>query len=85
MSRRRVVVTGLGIVSPVGNTVQQAWSNILAGKSGVRGVTRFDPSRIASRIAGEVRDFDVSQYLSRRKRAGWIVHPLRNRRRSQVA
>ena len=64
MSRRRVVVTGLGIVSPVGNTVQQAWSNILAGKSGIGRVTRFDPSRIASRIAGEVKDFDVSQYLS---------------------
>ena len=64
MSRRRVVVTGLGIVSPVGNTVQQAWTNILAGKSGIGRVTRFDPSRIASRIAGEVKDFDVSQYLS---------------------
>ena len=64
MSRRRVVVTGLGIVSPVGNTVQQAWSNILAGKSGIGRVTRFDPSRIASRIAGEVKEFDVSQYLS---------------------
>jgi 3-oxoacyl-[acyl-carrier-protein] synthase II len=64
VSRRRVVVTGLGIVSPVGNTVQQAWSNILAGKSGVGRVTRFDPARIASRMAGEVKDFDVSQYLS---------------------
>ena len=64
MSRRRVVVTGLGIVSPVGNTVQQAWNNVLAGKSGIGRVTRFDPSRIASRIAGEVKDFDVSQYLS---------------------
>ncbi|HEV8094199.1 MAG TPA: beta-ketoacyl-ACP synthase II, partial [Burkholderiales bacterium] len=64
MSRRRVVVTGLGIVSPVGNTVQQAWSNIVAGKSGIGRVTRFDPARLASRIAGEVKDFDVSQYLS---------------------
>ena len=64
MSRRRVVVTGLGIVSPVGNTVQEAWSNILAGKSGVGRVTRFDPSRLASKVAGEVRNFDVSQYLS---------------------
>ena len=64
MSRRRVVVTGLGIVSPVGNTVQEAWSNILAGKSGVGRVTRFDPSRLASKVAGEVKNFDVSQYLS---------------------
>jgi 3-oxoacyl-[acyl-carrier-protein] synthase II len=64
VSRRRVVVTGLGIVSPVGNNVQEAWSNIVAGKSGIGPVTRFDPSRLASRIAGEVRGFDVSQYLS---------------------
>ena len=64
MSRRRVVVTGLGIVSPVGNTVQEAWSNVLAGKSGVGRVTRFDASRIASKIAGEVKNFDVTQYLT---------------------
>ncbi|HEX5611244.1 MAG TPA: beta-ketoacyl-ACP synthase II [Burkholderiales bacterium] len=63
MSRRRVVVTGLGIVSPVGNNVQEAWSNIVAGKSGIGPVTRFDPSRLASRMAGEVKGFDVSQYL----------------------
>jgi 3-oxoacyl-[acyl-carrier-protein] synthase II len=64
VSRRRVVVTGLGIVSPVGNTVQAAWENVLAGKSGVTRVTRFDPARLASQIAGEVRGFDISQYLS---------------------
>ena len=64
MSRRRVVVTGLGIVSPVGSTVPEAWNNALAGKSGITRITRFDPSRLASQIAGEVKDFDVSQYLS---------------------
>jgi 3-oxoacyl-[acyl-carrier-protein] synthase II len=64
VSRRRVVVTGLGIVSPVGNTVQEAWSSIVAGKSGVGRVTRFDPARLASKVAGEVKNFDVSQYLS---------------------
>jgi len=64
VSRRRVVVTGLGIISPVGTTVEQAWKNILAGKSGIRRVTRFDPSRLASQIAGEVKEFDVAQYLS---------------------
>ena len=64
MSRRRVVVTGLGIVSPVGITVSEAWSNVLAGKSGITRITRFDPSRLASQIAGEVKGFDVSQYLS---------------------
>ncbi|MBC7803039.1 MAG: beta-ketoacyl-ACP synthase II [Candidatus Parcubacteria bacterium] len=64
MQRRRVVVTGLGIISPVGNSVPEAWKNILAGASGVGRVSRFDPSRLACQIAGEVRDFDVLQYLS---------------------
>ncbi len=64
MSKRRVVITGLGIISPVGNTVEQAWSNILAGKSGISRITRFDASTFASQIAGEVKGFDVTQYLS---------------------
>jgi 3-oxoacyl-[acyl-carrier-protein] synthase II len=64
VQRRRVVVTGLGIISPVGNTVPQAWDSVLAGKSGIARVTRFDPSRLSSQIAGEVKDFDVSKYLS---------------------
>jgi len=64
LSRRRVVVTGLGIVSPVGIAVAEAWDNVLAGKSGITRITRFDPSRLASQIAGEVKGFDVSQYLS---------------------
>ncbi|HKI64520.1 MAG TPA: beta-ketoacyl-ACP synthase II [Burkholderiales bacterium] len=64
MSRRRVVVTGLGIVSPVGITVPEAWENVLAGKSGVTRITRFDPARLASQIAGEVKGFDIAQYLS---------------------
>jgi len=64
VQRRRVVVTGLGIVSPVGNTVAEAWSSVLAGKSGITRVTRFDPSRLASQIAGEVKGFEVAQYLS---------------------
>jgi len=64
LSRRRVVVTGLGIVSPVGITVTEAWDNVLAGKSGIARITRFDPSRLASQIAGEVKGFDIAQYLS---------------------
>ncbi|MCX7961188.1 MAG: beta-ketoacyl-ACP synthase II [Burkholderiales bacterium] len=63
MQRRRVVVTGLGIVSPVGNTVREAWENVLAGRSGIARITRFDPSRLASQIAGEVKGFDVTQYI----------------------
>jgi len=64
VQRRRVVVTGLGIISPVGNTVPESWANVLAGKSGIGRVTSFDPSRLSSQIAGEVKGFDVSQYLS---------------------
>jgi 3-oxoacyl-[acyl-carrier-protein] synthase II len=64
VQRRRVVVTGLGIISPVGNSVPEAWDAVLAGKSGITRVTRFDPSRLACQIAGEVKDFDVSKYLS---------------------
>ncbi len=59
MSKRRVVVTGLGIISPVGNTVAEAWSNIVAGRSGVGPVTKYDVSAMNSRMAGEVRDFHV--------------------------
>jgi 3-oxoacyl-[acyl-carrier-protein] synthase II len=64
VQRRRVVVTGLGVISPVGNTVPEAWASVLAGKSGITRVTRFDPSRLSCQIAGEVKGFEVSQYLS---------------------
>ncbi|MEW5879838.1 MAG: beta-ketoacyl-ACP synthase II [Pseudomonadota bacterium] len=61
--RRRVVVTGLGIVSPVGNDVATAWANLTAGKSGVSRITRFDASSFRTQIAGEVKGFDVAAYL----------------------
>ena len=64
MSRRRVVVTGLGIVCPIGNTVAEAWSSILAGKSGIGRITHFDARPLSSQIAGEVKNFDVAAYLS---------------------
>ncbi|MPZ43565.1 MAG: beta-ketoacyl-ACP synthase II [Betaproteobacteria bacterium] len=63
MSRRRVVVTGMGIVSPVGIGLQNAWSNIVAGGSGITRITHFDASMLASQIAAEVKGFDVSKYL----------------------
>ena len=64
MSKRRVVVTGLGIVSPVGSTVQSAWDAILRGASGIGPVTRFDVSAFPVRFGGQVRDFDVGQYIT---------------------
>ena len=76
MARRRVVVTGLGIVSPVGNSVDQAWQNILAGRSGIGPVTRFDASTFPARIAGEVRDFDITSYIPAKdaRRMGVFIH-----------
>jgi len=62
-AKRRVVVTGLGIVSPVGNSVSAAWENILAGRSGISRITRYDASAYRSQIAGEVRDFQVTDYV----------------------
>ena len=64
MSRRRVVVTGLGCISPVGNTVQDAWANILAGQSGIDLITKFDASDFSCKIAGEVKGFDLGAYMS---------------------
>ena len=64
MSRRRVVVTGLGCVSPVGNTVDEAWANIIAGKSGIGTISRFDASTFSCQIAGEVRNFNLDTYMS---------------------
>jgi len=63
LTKRRVVVTGLGAITPVGNGVAATWQNIVAGKSGITRITRFDASALASQIAGEVKDFDVTQYV----------------------
>ena len=64
MTRRRVVVTGLGCISPVGNTVEQAWSRLLAGQSGIDRISKFDASTFSCQIAGEVRGFEVEAYMS---------------------
>ncbi|HEY4065658.1 MAG TPA: beta-ketoacyl-ACP synthase II [Burkholderiaceae bacterium] len=63
MSRRRVVVTGLGLISPVGNSVAEGWANILAGRSGIANITKFDASAFGCRFAGEVKGFKVEDYF----------------------
>src|SRR3546814_1890265 len=63
MAKRRVVITGMGIVSPVGNDLASAWDNIVNGRSGIGPITSFDASAFATRIAGEVRDFDPSVWM----------------------
>ncbi len=62
-SARRVVVTGLGIVSPIGNSIESAWDNLTNGRSGIGPITHFDPENFATKFAGQVRDFDVTQWV----------------------
>ena len=64
MTRRRVVITGLGLISPVGNSVAEGWANVVAGRSGIAAITRFDASGFACRIAGEVKGFPLEEYIS---------------------
>jgi 3-oxoacyl-[acyl-carrier-protein] synthase II len=63
MTRRRVVITGLGLVSPVGNSVSEGWSNLVAGRSGIATITRFDASALACQFAGEVKGFKVEEFI----------------------
>jgi 3-oxoacyl-[acyl-carrier-protein] synthase II len=63
MTRRRVVVTGLGLISPVGNSVSEGWGNLVAGKTGIANVTKFDASALSCRFAGEVKGFNVEDYF----------------------
>ena len=67
MVRRRVVVTGLGCISPVGNTVAENWANLLAGKSGIDLISRFDASSFSCKIAGEVKGFAISEYIAEKE------------------
>lgn len=64
MSKRRVVVTGLGLICPVGNEVNTGWQNILAGQSGITRITGFNPDALTAQVAGEVKDFDITHYIS---------------------
>jgi 3-oxoacyl-[acyl-carrier-protein] synthase II len=76
MSRRRVVVTGLGCVSPVGNTVEASWAALLAGKSGIAKITHFDASPFSTHFAGEVKDFNIEDYIPEKeaRHMGRFIH-----------
>jgi 3-oxoacyl-[acyl-carrier-protein] synthase II len=65
--KRRVVVTGMGVISPIGNSVEELWSNLKSGVSGIDKVTRFDASEFSTKIAGEVKDFDPSKYIDKKE------------------
>ena len=64
MSKRRVVITGMGMIAPVGNNMNECWDNLIAGKSGIARITKFDASAINSQIAGEVKGFNIEDYIS---------------------
>ena len=74
--RRRVVITGLGMITPLGSTVEKTWNGVVAGKSGIGPITRFDPAGLETTIAGEVRDFDPLDYMDRKeiRRSDRFVH-----------
>ena len=86
MSRRRVVVTGLGLVSPVGNTVTEGWANVVAGKSGIDLITKFDASAFACRFAGEVKGFQIEDYIPAKeaRHMDTFIHYRLDRRRHAV-
>jgi len=76
LARRRVVITGLGLISPVGNSVEEGWKNIVAGVSGIAPITRFDTSTFPVQFAGEVKNFDITQYISAKdaRRMDTFIH-----------
>ncbi|MFV2031014.1 MAG: beta-ketoacyl-ACP synthase II [Gammaproteobacteria bacterium] len=76
MSKRRVVITGMGLLTPVGNTVEESWKNIVAGKSGIALITAFDASNFSAKISGSVKNFDVSQYIPHKdqKKMDLFIH-----------
>ena len=76
MARRRVVITGLGLISPVGNSVEEGWQNIIAGVSGIAPISRFDTTTFPVKFAGEVKNFDITQYISAKdaRRMDTFIH-----------
>ena len=72
----RVVVTGLGIISPVGIGIESFWSNLLDGKSGIGPVTKFDVSEMSTKIAGEVKDFNASDYIDKRSKKNGSIYSV---------
>ncbi|MCK6412062.1 MAG: beta-ketoacyl-ACP synthase II [Azonexus sp.] len=76
MARRRIVITGLGLISPVGNSVEEGWQNIIAGRSGIAPITKFDTSTFPVQFAGEVKNFDITQYIAAKdaRRMDTFIH-----------
>jgi len=78
MARKRVVVTGLGLVTPVGNSVDESWANIVAGKSGITPIEHFDTSGFNTRFGGAIKNFDISPYLNPKDARNGSVYSVRH-------
>lgn len=76
MNKRRVVVTGLGMITPLGIGVQKSWENLIAGKSGIRRITQFDASAFPTQIAGEVEGFNPEDYIEPKEIKKWTVSSI---------
>ena len=76
MAKRRIVITGLGMLTPVGNSVEETWKNIVAGKSGIAPITAFDTTDFPVKISGSVKDFDATQYIEKKdlKKMDIFIH-----------
>lgn len=78
MEKKRVVITGLGAVTPIGTDVETAWENIKNGVSGIGRLTRLDPEQFPAKVAAEINDFEAEKYIEKKKRAVWIAsHNMR--------
>lgn len=71
MDKKRVVVTGLGALTPLGNDVETTWKNAVAGVSGVGPITRVDSSEYTAKVAAELKDFNIEDYMEKKKRERW--------------
>lgn len=74
--KRRVVITGIGAVTPLGNTAEETWQALIAGKSGVGPLTRLDTEKFPAKVAAEVKDFDIEQYVEKRSKKNGPFHSL---------
>lgn len=75
MDKRRVVITGLGAITPVGNDVQSMWDSIVNGKSGIDFVTKIDKDKYPAKVAAEVKDFDPTKFMDKKIQGKWIHLP----------
>ncbi len=73
--KHRAVITGMGVISPVGNRLEEFWNNLMLGKSGIGLLTRFDTSNLSTKVAAEVKNFEPTEWIEKKRAGIWIVLP----------